>query len=248
MYLQITTKCNMKCSHCCYSCTMKGKHGNLATIRKAIYFAASIDDETISIGGGEPTIHPDFFEILKLCLQEFNYVWLATNGSQTDAMFRLADIIDGNDYPECDCTEDEIEDYGCLCYEKYEDEIIYQEDKLSVALSQDYFHDEIDQRIVDLWTNRSKINGSHFEIRDVTQSNSGIIAEGRARKTGSGWNEDDCVCSDLFIRPDGKIKLCGCLKSPVIGDIWDGIDEKWKDVVYNNDDFNDTRCHKALKN
>jgi hypothetical protein len=73
------------------------------------------------------------------------------------------------------------------------------------------------------------------------------MAEGRAKKTGSGWNEDDCVCADLFVRPDGKIKLCGCQKAPVIGDTRSGIDDKWAEIMQ-TDDFNDTQCHKSLKN
>lgn len=228
---------------------MRGKHGDLQTIKNSIYFIAqTYGEESISIGGGEPTLHPDFFEILQLCLQQFDYVWLATNGSQTDKMYRLSNIIEGCDEPQmdCDCTEDELEDYGCLCYEKYGDDLIYQENKLSVALSQDYFHDEINERIVNLWTIRAKDRASGYEIRDVTKANSGIIAEGRAVKTGSGWNTDDCVCPDIFIAPDGKIKLCGCKKSPIIGDTNSGIESKWKNIIDNNDNFNDTHCCKSL--
>jgi MoaA/NifB/PqqE/SkfB family radical SAM enzyme len=227
---------------------MRGKHGDLNTIRDAIYFITQWDTETVSIGGGEPTLHPDFFEILKLCLSEFDYVWMATNGSKTDIMYRLSSIIDGHDEPDidCDCTEQELEDNGCLCYEKHGHEFIWNEDKLSVALSQDCFHDPINHRIVELWSNRAKQQYSHYEIRNVNNSNSGIIAEGRAKKTGSGWNEDDCVCADIFIRPDGKIKLCGCRKSPIIGDIRNGIEPKWEDVICNDEDYQDSRCHKAL--
>ena len=69
MYLQITTKCNMTCSHCCYSCNKNGKHADFNTIIDAIAFARDCD-ESISIGGGEPTLHPDFFRILKHCIEE----------------------------------------------------------------------------------------------------------------------------------------------------------------------------------
>lgn len=247
MYLQITTKCNMKCAHCCYSCNKNGKHATWETLVDSIAFARSIDNETISIGGGEPTLHPRFFDILKICLEDFNYVWMATNGSQTDKMYRLSNIIDQNDYPDCNCSEDDIDSGYCTCYENG----IFQEDKLSVALSLDYFHDPIDERIENLWRRRAKRDGwnspRYFEIRDVTQSSSGVIAEGRAKRTGSGWNENDCVCPDLLIRPDGKIKLCGCKKSPIIGNVWYGIDEKWEKVIYEDDSFNDTRCYKSIK-
>jgi organic radical activating enzyme len=249
MYLQITEKCNMHCSHCCYSCDMKGKHGDYQTIINAINFASEYyGDESISIGGGEPTLHPRFFDILRHCLETFDYVWLASNGSQTDTMFRLANIIDGVDFIddyECDCDPDDLEDedYECDCWMNAQDNAIYQEDKLSVALSQDCFHDPIDERIVDLWTKRANVHRhSNFEIRDVTRSKNGVIAQGRAAETGSGWNTDDCVCSDIIIKINGDLKLCGCDNAPVIGNIWDGIDEKWEKVL-DDDTFQDANCY-----
>lgn len=246
MYLQITTKCNFHCAHCCYSCTMRGKHGDYNTIIGAIAFARNQDEESIAIGGGEPTLHPRFFDILHHCLEDFNYVWMATNGSQTKAMHRLANIIDGSDYdsfePEdyCTCGPDADPD-DCYCEP---DDLIYQEGKLSVALSQDRFHDDINPRVEALWRKKAARHcHSHFEIRDVSNH---VIAEGRAKKTGSGW-EEGCVCPDLFIRPDGEIKLCGCTRSPVIGDVWNGIESKWEKIIYDHEGFNDERCYKALR-
>ncbi len=39
MYIQITTKCNMTCEHCCYSCNKNGKHGDYSTMIDSIAFA-----------------------------------------------------------------------------------------------------------------------------------------------------------------------------------------------------------------
>ena len=246
MYLQITEKCNMTCEHCCYSCDMQGQHMPWGTLVDAVAFIRDYNDH-ISIGGGEPTLHPDFFKALKICLDDFDYVWLATNGSQTAAMYRLADIIDGCDWPDCDCEEEQpelFEEYGCLCHEKMEVDVIYQEEKLGVALSQDHFHDPIDQGVVDLWNRRANRHGpSHFEIRDVARSRSGIIAEGRAVETGSGWNTDDCVCADVVIKIDGSLRLCGCTDAPKIGDIWNGIDEYWEGIL-NDEIFREADCWK----
>lgn len=246
MYLQITTKCNFTCAHCCYSCTMRGKHGDYNTIIDAISFARGYT-ENVSIGGGEPTLHPRFFDVLNHCLTDFECVWMATNGSQTETMRRLANIIDQEDYPECDCEEDDPEqfgEYGCLCHEKLDLDTIYQEDKLSVALSQDCFHDDkVDKNIIDIWQRRANVHRhSNFEIRDVSNH---VIAEGRAKKTQVGY-EEGCVCSDIMIKPDGKIKLCGCLRSPVIGDIWQGIDEKWERVINSNDGYRSSNCYKGI--
>ncbi len=247
MYLQITTKCNMSCAHCCYSCTMRGKHAEYNTVIDMILFARDSTD-CIAIGGGEPTLHPRFFDILEHCLEDFDSVWVATNGSQTKAMHRLSNIIDQENFPECDCAEElgeeEFKDYGCLCHEKMDYNSIYQEDKLSVALSLDCFHDPIDNYIEELWTRESsRHTHSHFEIRDVDSSRNGVIAQGRAKKTGSGWNTDSCVCSDIMLKIDGKIRMCGCNRSPVIGNIKSGIEDKWTKYMEDTKSYQNTNCY-----
>ena len=251
MYLQITTKCNMKCDHCCYSCGKWGKHGEYETIIDAIAFIRNWNDETISIGGGEPTLHPRFFDILKYCLEDFDSVWMATNGSKTKTMFRLANIID-----QCDWESFDSEDY-CICETQEEKDnchcepegLIYQEDKLTVALSQDPFHNPIDQRIVDLWTRRSIVNNynnhPHFEIRNTYTSTQGLSNSGRAKKNQLAYS-NHCPCSSLLIKPNGKIKLCGCSNSPIIGDVWNGIEDKWEKII-DSDKFKETNCYQSLK-
>ncbi len=247
MYLQITTKCNMSCAHCCYSCSMRGKHGTLDAVVGGIAFARERGEESISIGGGEPTLHPDFFKILGFCLTDFDYVWLATNGSQTDTMLRLANIIHMEDYPPCDCLEEygeeEFDESGCVCHEKEDYDSIHQEDKLSVALSLDPFHSEINEEVEDLWRRWANVHKhSHFEIRDVQHA---VIVQGRAKRTQTGWVDDDCVCPDVIIKPDGKLRLCGCTRSPVIGDVREGIEEKWEEVL-DSDGFKETNCYKSM--
>jgi len=243
MYLQITTKCNMTCAHCCFSCGKNGKHADYNTIIDAIAFVRDIDDGAITIGGGEPTLHPRFFDILRHCLEDFDYVWFATNGSQTKTMFRLSDILDGYDYENLDnyytCSTEEImNDYDC-----HPGDIIYQENKLTVALSQDYFHDQIDNKIIELWTKKANQHKhSGYEIRDVSRH---VIKEGRAKITGEGF-EDGCVCSDIMIKPNGDLKLCGCLKSPIIGNIYNGIEEKYQGIINNDSGYINTNCYKNI--
>ena len=240
-YLQITTRCTMKCAHCCYSCGKNGKHMNYNNVIDAIDFIANkLGNEGISIGGGEPTLHPEFFNILEYCLDNFDYVWMATNGSKTKSMYRLANILNGYDFENCSCETNEEKDY-CQC------QIIDGTDKLTVALSQDYFHDEIDERIVSLWTRNANVHKrSGYEIRNVTSSRQGIVKEGRAKRTGNYQDEDGCCCSDIVIKPNGGLRLCGCSIAPVIGDIWSGIQEKWQDIIDNNKDYQETKCSKSL--
>ena len=192
--------------------------------QQALQFAEEYDSEVIVIGGGEPTLHPDFFEILEDCLRSFNYVWMATNGSQTKTMRRLADILDGEDY------HGEYDEGICL----------KNHDQFCVALSLDYFHDPIDEKIETLWKHRSERRGSGYEIRDVTKSPNGPIVTGRAKKTQSGW-ATGCCCSEVMIIPSGKIKLCGCRNSPIIGDVWYDIEDKWKKHM-ETDEYRDTNC------
>lgn len=151
------------------------------TWQQALVFASDFT-ESVSLGGGEPTLHPEFFDILKTAMWTFDYVWFATNGSKTKAMYRIADIIDDDDHTEDYCTCDpedfEDEDYYCEC-DDYE-AIQNPDNKLSVDLSTDYFHDQIDNNIRSLWERRANSHQySNFSLRDITQSASGVISEGR---------------------------------------------------------------------
>ena len=89
MYIMITSRCNMKCKHCCNSCTEIGEDMTIETFRKAIAM-----DSMHTIGGGEPTLHNLFWQFLMEAIAERNseYVWLATNGSQTEISIVLANL------------------------------------------------------------------------------------------------------------------------------------------------------------
>lgn len=242
-YLQITTRCNMQCSHCCYSCAPgKGKHGDYNTILAGIRFAADYN-ESITIGGGEPTLHPRFFDILRECLNTFEYVWMATNGGNTKAMYRLKDIIDNCDYEnvECNCSIEDQESGYCNCYDKAD--ILNGEGKLTVALSTDHYHDPINPKIWELWHNRVGRKNQGFELRNVLNSRDGASRTGRAERTGAGWHEH-CVCSDIMIKPDGKLRACGCPRSTVIGDVWSGCSSKGEKLI-RSDKFQKTNCYRG---
>ena len=237
----------MSCAHCCFSCGKHGKHGDYDVILEGLAFTRdTIGNEFITIGGGEPTLHPRFFDILKHTLENFESIWMATNGSRTEIMDRLVNIIDGEDYPECDCIElygeEEYEEYGCRCHEKYDDDSIYQEDKLTIALSLDPWHDAIDESIKTLWLKRSNSNYSHFEINDVSVR--GAAAQGRAKRTQNGYL-DHCVCADIMMLPNGKLKMCGCTASPIIGDIRNGIGDYWEEILQSNA-YRDENCYRKI--
>lgn len=87
MYVQITTRCNMHCEHCCYNCTADGEDMTPETFRAALAL-----DDNITIGGGEPTLHPMFWQFLGEAIASCEFVWLATNGSQTSTALALAKL------------------------------------------------------------------------------------------------------------------------------------------------------------
>lgn len=86
MYLQISERCNMLCAHCGFACTEAGEDMSFEVFQAAL----SYDSESISIGGGEPTVHPEFWKFLAYAIAKSDYVWLATNGKRTQDALTLA--------------------------------------------------------------------------------------------------------------------------------------------------------------
>lgn len=225
MYLQITTRCNMTCAHCGFSCRKgAGKHMEWGTFIDAARFIEGYT-EFLFIGGGEPTMHPRFFDMLHFAFNAtyFTDVGMVTNGSFTNKMFRLADIIN------------------------MEDDELWQEGKLYVDLSTDPWHDPIDERVMDLWKRMTIDKVFGFGTRDSSTARDGLINAGRAKRNQMAWDNSRCVCDDIIIKPDGTIKPCGCARAPVIGNIWDGIDEHWQTVT-DSDAFRDYQCYTMWRN
>ena len=65
MLVMITNKCFENCPHCMECSNPNGKHMDIETFRNAIKFANSIGSNIITLSGGEPTTHPDFFMFCK---------------------------------------------------------------------------------------------------------------------------------------------------------------------------------------
>ena len=81
--VEITDSCNMKCPVCYANSEANLPHKSLEDIEKMFDVICKNEDEPdiVQISGGEPTIHPDFFEILDRAKKRpFRYLMVNTNG------------------------------------------------------------------------------------------------------------------------------------------------------------------------
>lgn len=74
-------KCNAKCVFCYYADELEtAENASLESIIKQIDFLAEYGIEDIEITGGEPTIHPNWFEILEYASYKFRHIACISNG------------------------------------------------------------------------------------------------------------------------------------------------------------------------
>jgi hypothetical protein len=180
----------MACAHCCYDCGPKGVDMSWKVFKAAVEHAS-----LVALGGGEPTLHRQFWKYLAYAIAHCDEgVWLATNGSRTDDALTLAKMAERGVM-------------GC-------------------ALSLDPWHAPIDPKVRKAFT---KVDNPHSyertdhdmrEIRTVTEH---LSWEGRARTLITKPKKHECCCADILVWPDGKVTQCGCEDSPLIGDVFNGI-------------------------
>ena len=109
MYLWITSYCNHSCAHCCNGKQFNGSFMDQKTWEKAVEFANDYGG-VVALGGGEPTLHPRFLEVLCHAIAYADeYVWLATNGSQTRVSIMLAKMAESGVIG-CALSQDEWHD------------------------------------------------------------------------------------------------------------------------------------------
>jgi MoaA/NifB/PqqE/SkfB family radical SAM enzyme len=151
------------------------------TFKKCLEVMESLGD-TLSIGGGEPTMHPKFWEIIGLSLgSNCESVWMATNGKITETALRLANMAKKGVLA------------VALSQDEWHDEIDYE---VVSAFTVD-----------NLNNGYGKNNNDMREIRTVST----LSNIGRALENGIGDSES-CVCDDTVVQPDGTVFACGCLE------------------------------------
>lgn len=160
--------------------------------------------EKIEIGGGEPTLHPLFWDFIGIALKyEGSYVVdMATNGKLKEDALALARIA--------------------------------KRRVLRVDLSLDEYHEPIDYEVVKAFEKSSGptwTDNDYRGIRDVTHEGTMEPAPfGRAAKWASS-KDMRCPGNALAIEPDGTIYACGC-RTVTYGTIYkpklpDPIPEQW---------------------
>lgn len=98
--LDLTTACNFKCPHCVDSGIINtGEDISLDVIRDSVDTLAGKGLlSVILIGGGEPTVHRDFEEIVRVVKAKGLQVGIATNGSRLERVASVAGILTEGDW------------------------------------------------------------------------------------------------------------------------------------------------------
>lgn len=162
-------------------------------------------DGMLTLGGGEPTLHPRFWEYLALAIGDCDEqgVFLVTNGSRTGTALRLARLA--------------------------------RRGIIGCALSVDDWHDPIDPRVVQAFMKEPRARRSygyaagdtlqHDDLREI-RSVTTLVKSGRC----NFGHTDDCD-GGPHVMPDGTVKQCSCMDAPVIGSVFDKqllpLDDEW---------------------
>ena len=80
MLLQITNRCRMACPHCMDNADPNGPMMSMDTCQKAVAFAKDGGARLLIVSGGEPTEHPQLFDICRLISHAHLNFSLCTNG------------------------------------------------------------------------------------------------------------------------------------------------------------------------
>ena len=154
----------------------------------------------IVLGGGEPTLHPDFWKLLGYALSK-GHPWLATNGSNKEDALALCDLAKKGKVS------------ATLSQDEWHDPI----DRKVVEAFQDglklYEYDGYD-----CWLPPK--NGRKYDLREIRMIK---IPYKGGRATKMKETRKGCPCQGIQFRVNGHIYPCGCDDAPKIGTVDDGI-------------------------
>jgi hypothetical protein len=167
----------------------------------------------LCLGGGEPTIHPKFWEFLDLVWEYATdplEVGLVTNGSMTETTLKLAALA--------------------------------KEGKLACILSLDKYHAPIDPAVVQAFAGAPQGQAfagapQGYPYQGIFNTDYRAIRDAEGKESNNGrcdWGEEFCCCTGAFVKPSGVIRACGCLDAPVIGHVQDGFPSTLPTGCYKN--------------
>lgn len=200
MYIQITTRCNMYCGHCCMNAGPKGKDMSREVFDATIKIV-ECRDEYVCIGGGEPTVHPLFEEFMMKSIESTHDeggTSIITNGKETRRAIMLAKLAKAGVISaelSIDNWHEDVEPCVYRAFGSLTDERPYVGDRRP-------YRPEGDMR-------------GFRSVRDDRLITAGRYEDGR----------DECVCEGPFVRPNGDVARCGCEGSPVMGNVLDDNDD-----------------------
>jgi MoaA/NifB/PqqE/SkfB family radical SAM enzyme len=180
--------------------TSKGENMTWRTFKQAIAMSTGY----VCLGGGEPTMHPQFEKFLlhAIANTEDEGVFIITNGKITERAIMLAKLAKSG--------------------------------VIGADLSQDEWHDEIDSEVIQAFTPSTRppvydrSDRSERDRRSIRRITS-VMRRGRAASDvfNSAYETfDRCTCEgDAFVKQNGDVRHCGCEDAPVIGNVFDGWEE-----------------------
>jgi hypothetical protein len=187
----------MQCAHCGFACTADGHNMTKATFRNVLKLVGKGSEESlITIGGGEPTLHPLLFDFIWMGVRAtlhtaydsgFAGVGIVTNGKKTESAIELA--------------------------------MLARQGIISARLSVDDYHEEIDEKV------RKAFKPYLHDTKDLRGLNTRglVIPAGRAESWGD-HPYTKCFCEEPIIDPLGVIWQCGH-KEVSLGNVNDPSDQ-----------------------
>ena len=176
----------------------------METFKAALASAKECGHEYICLGGGEPTLHPDFEMMLLLAIATMEDVFIITNGSQTDRALALAKLAEKGVIG-AELSRDEWHD-------AIDDDVV---EAFTVRKKQGYSYG-----------NESKDRRGIRTVRTILRQGRG------ARKSFMNRHKtiEGCACdSDPHVDPMGNVHQCGCLDAPIVGDVFSGFQPLFND-------------------
>lgn len=206
MYIQLTTKCNMTCAHCCMDATEKGEDMSREIFIGVLDMIGN-NEHYVTLGGGEPTMHPEFVDFCEYALRyrkDIN-LYIITNGSFEK---NIKQIIRWQE--------------------------VY-EDRIGSELSWDSYHDKTlvkpwvfqHYKALNMLRCTERSTRGVFKVGRAKKNNIGTEFE------DADCTDKACACRGMMIKPNGDVHGCGCPDAPKLGNVLEYEDrERLSNFVY----------------